>query len=252
MEITNTQTEHVPDMTIELPLPIDEDQLERSGGERKRRRSLDQREVLRVEKQEHGIPRPLLLDVDNNNKTYGQFIGQYISKWRPYEVLHGSAWRVDKAVMGRLADNSQKGHSPNARNAWFNVRKPMYEFFEYKMTEESLEETIRQGQIIYESAKNPNKTQERPTLKDVKKKFIEALNSLGARVTSGGGRQKTFIRDDVTMKLDAIKDSFNLHNLHSTEEVSIVSHTSLNVPPNSTGVPMSEFLAAFGPPTPHN
>jgi hypothetical protein len=127
----------------------------------------------------------------------------------------------------------------------------MYEFFEYKMAEESLEETIQQGQIIYESAKNPNKTQEQPTLKDVKK-IIEALNSLGARVASGGGRQQTFIRYDVTMKLDAIKDLFNHYNLHSTEEVSIVSHTSLNVPPNSTGVPMSEFLTAFGPPTPQN
>jgi hypothetical protein len=121
LEITDTQTEHVQDMTIELPLPIEEDQLERSGGEHKRRRSLDQREVLRVEQPEQGIPRPLLLDVDNNNKTYGQFIGQYISKSRKYEVMHGSAWRVDKAVMGRLADSSQKGHSPNARNAWFNV-----------------------------------------------------------------------------------------------------------------------------------
>jgi hypothetical protein len=206
-------------MNIDLPPALADDQLERSGGERKRRRSLDQREVLRVEMTEPGIPRPLLLDVDNNNKTYGQFILQYITKWRPYEVNYGSAWRVDKPILVRLPDNTEKDHSPNARNAWFNVRKPMYEFFEIKMCEESLEETIKQGQVIYESAKSQTKKQDRPTLKDVKKKFVEALLTMGERTASGGGRQKPFIRAMVTEKLDNIDSSIDDQYLQTNKEI---------------------------------
>jgi hypothetical protein len=63
-----SKSDHVHDMTIEMPPPPDEDHLERSGGARKRHCALDQREVMRVEEPEHGIPRPLLLDVNNNSK----------------------------------------------------------------------------------------------------------------------------------------------------------------------------------------
>jgi hypothetical protein len=240
-----SKSDHVHDLTIEMPPPPDEDHLERTGGERKRRHALDQREVMRVEEPEHGIPRPLLLDVDNNSKTYGQFIDQYIAKWRPYEVNHGSAWRVDKPVMGRLPDSSQKGHSPNARNAWFNVRKPMYEFFELKMSEESLEETIRQGQVIYESAKDPNKTQDRPTLKAVKNKFVGALQSLGARAVSGGGRQKTFIRDDVTAKLENMHACINQSTSHSSTLAANNGQCSLTLPSPEQTEPLNAFDLAF-------
>jgi hypothetical protein len=244
-------------MVVDLPLPRDDDHLGGSGGRRKRRRSVDQREVLRAEEVEEGIPRPLLVGVDNNNKTYRDFIEQYVEKWRPYEVKYGPAWRADIPVKGRLPDMSEKGHSPNARNAWFNVRKPMYQFFEHKMSELGVtqEQAIVAGQAIFETAMDPQKKQERPTLKAVKIKFVEALTLLGIRTRSGGGRQPSIILDVVTDKLATTRSarSVNCH-IEIEQQADRVSAT----PPAHSSQrgqregnhPRSAFLDAFPDPDP--
>jgi hypothetical protein len=61
------------------------------------------------------------------------------------------------------------------KTAWYNVRRPMYEYFEFTVASgATIVEAIEHGELIYNSARQSDK-QERPALKDVKTKFIAEL-----------------------------------------------------------------------------
>jgi hypothetical protein len=106
--------------------------------------------------------------VDNKHKLYCAFIDDYIFKWRLY----------DKPITVRLPDGTTAVKKPNTRAAWYNVPRPMYEFFEVSFAEGlasglSIEETIEPGKPTYVSVIKLDK-QEWPALQDAKRKFVIA------------------------------------------------------------------------------
>lgn len=102
-------------MIVNLPPPVDDDSLVKKNKHgllrRAKRRALDQRSILAAEEPCLVIYRPTLANVDNNNLTFKDFITDYVEKWRPLEIQHGSAWRVDKPVDWRTSDGEiEKTH----------------------------------------------------------------------------------------------------------------------------------------------
>jgi hypothetical protein len=195
---------------VDLPPAKSDDTLARSDRQRKRRRAIDQRLVLCAEPRQDQIVRPMLVGVDNNNKTYRAFIVDYVNKWRPYEVKYGPAWRVDRPITGRLPDGTTTKQKQNTRAAWYNVRRPMYAFFEFKVASgSSIETTKQEGEVVFKSAITSVK-QARPSLQSVKKKFIEALASLNQRgSTPCVGARASILREEVTIALSKMAETLN-------------------------------------------
>jgi hypothetical protein len=62
-----------------------------------------------------------------------------------------------------------KMRKQNTRAAWYNVRRPMYEYFEFTVASgATIMEAIEHSELVYKSARLSDK-QEHPALKDVKK-----------------------------------------------------------------------------------
>jgi hypothetical protein len=196
---------------IDLPPSPIEDTLAGSLQQRKRRRAIEQDIVLASEVRTSNTPRPILSGVDNNHKTYRSFIEDYIYKWRPNEVNYGQEWRVDKPVTVRLVDGTTAVKKSNTRAAWYNVRRPMYEFFEVAYEEGltkalTIDDIIEQGEEIYRSAIVSGK-QERPRLQDVKRQFIAALKNMGIRGERACiGARASILLDAVTNALDILNN----------------------------------------------
>jgi hypothetical protein len=146
--------------------------------------------------------------VDNNHKTYRDFIEDYIFKWRPNEVKYGQEWRVDKPITVRLADGTTAVKKPNTHTAWYNVRRPLYKFFEVSFAEGltgglSIEDTIQLGEQIYRTIKSDK--QDRPALQDVKQRFVTALQNMGIwGERACVGACSSILRDAVTDALEIL------------------------------------------------
>jgi hypothetical protein len=78
--------------------PAIKDTLASSDQQRKRQQAIDQGVVVASESRVSELPCLILSGVDNNHKTYGAFIVDYINKWRPFEVKYGQEWQVNKAI----------------------------------------------------------------------------------------------------------------------------------------------------------
>jgi hypothetical protein len=168
-------TEEQPTDGNVVDLPANEDTLADSDQQRKRRRAIDQGVAVASEPRVSDVPQPILSGVDNNHKTCRAFISDYIDKWQPLEILYGNEWRVDKPITVRQPDGTTKLRKQNTRAAWYNVHRPMYEYFEFTVASgATILEAIEHGELIYDSAWQSDK-QERPALKDVKAKFIAEL-----------------------------------------------------------------------------
>jgi hypothetical protein len=209
----NTDEQPTDGNVIDLPLPANEDTLADSDQQRKRRRAIDQGVAIASEPRVSNVPRPILSGVDNNHKTYRAFICDYIDEWRPLEMLYGNEWQIDKPLIVRQPDGTTKMRKQNTRAAWYNVRRPMYEYFEFTVASgATIEEAIEHGELIYKSARLSDK-QERPALKDVKKKFIAELQFSNVRGEQACvGSRASILRDEVTDALETFRNDNTVDN----------------------------------------
>lgn len=198
---------------MDLPPPPENDFLTDSTRPRKKRRAIDQRVLLQAEDaampgEACEVPRPVLANVDCSFKSYGEFINDWISRWRKLELQHGSEWRSDKKVAVNTANGSVEEVKTNTRSSWWNKRKPLYQFFEvtFGRSDATFEDTIKAGEGIYQRCKTSDK-QKKPSMKALGKGFKEELQGTGVIERSGGGRQPSIINPLVTERLQNLQES---------------------------------------------
>jgi hypothetical protein len=106
-------------------------------------------------------------------------------------------WRVDKPVECRLADGAIKITQQKTRAMWWSRRKLMYMYLEVLLEQgQPIQEIIKQGEIIFNSARIEGKGQRRPQLAHLQTKFVQVLTEMGHRTGKrGSGAQDLVISD---------------------------------------------------------
>lgn len=188
---------------LQLPEPVANDSLEKTGGERKRRRALKQRDTFVVELQQGGCTqlahRQILSDKDNHCVSYTDHLHVYLSNWRESERKFGSSWRTDRSIDAREAgeEGTTKRARQNSRSTYWSTRKPMFVFFEHYFAAGYNPLDIAElGEAVYSLAKNPEKPNKKPPIKRVRQVFTAKLTEMGVEWKTMGGKEIPLIQKD--------------------------------------------------------
>jgi hypothetical protein len=182
----------------------------KNGKKRVRARSVPQTRRLQEEReagyQDDGVPRPRLDNVDKYFKTFHEHLALYENDWLERERQYGARWRTDRVIRDDDEDESQRGtpgetkkkkRGPNARNSWYSIRRPLYEYVAEVMERKRItrDEAIREATELYESVPKTKATNG-PSLKVLCAKFKEKLNELGWKPPKGRPKRKHSASDD--------------------------------------------------------
>jgi Centromere DNA-binding protein complex CBF3 subunit, domain 2 len=178
----------------------------KNGKKRVRARSVPQTRRLQEEReaglQDDGVPRPML-NVDKHFKTFQEHLSLYENDWLQRERLYGARWRTDRVIPDEVDDDDDESHrakkkrGPNARNSWYSLRRPLYEYVAEVMERKHItrDEAIKEASELYESVPKTKATNG-PNIKVLCAKFKEKLNGLGWKPAKGRPKGKLYSASD--------------------------------------------------------
>ena len=234
------------DSLIVVPPDPQQDFLEKSNGPRKRRRAIDQRDILQAEGSASGaVPRPCFKAMDDHFKTFAEFMLQWLEKLRPLEVAHGNEWRRDLPVHAQ-SEGGRKKMKSNVRSTWVSFRRPIWFFVEYLLGQGcTVEHVVSEGEIVYQSAKRAE-AQKRPQIKDVKTSFVATLTERKVWTGSSGGRQPSVLTvrsdDQLASEIAYLKHQVRVHGNATVEPDALAVVGS---PPVADSISNDRFLRSF-------
>lgn len=172
----------------------------KNGKKRVRARSIPQTRRLQEERnaglQDDGIPRPRLDGVDQHFKNFIEHLVLYENNWLQLEHLYGARWRTDRVIRDdddgvTPGETKKKKRGPNARNAWYSLRRPLYEFVAVMMEQNGItrDEAIQEATELYESVPK-TQTTKGPNIKVLCAKFKEKMKTLGWKPSKGRPKKK--------------------------------------------------------------